>query len=77
MYSKFTQSKKDALEKMKLNKTSTHNLIKKREALLKIWPTTYKKIENDKKVCETLGKGCEKASRYFRHVSEELERRGL
>jgi len=60
---------------MKINKTPTPTLISKRDSLLKSWATTYP-IENKKKKVKDPGKGDESPSLYFRHISEELFRRG-
>jgi hypothetical protein len=60
---------------MKINKTPTPALISKRDSLLKSWATTYT-IENEKKKVKDPGKGDESPSLYFRHISEELFRRG-
>ena len=60
---------------MKINKTPTPTLLSKRDSLLKSWATTYN-IENEKKTVKEAGKGNESPSIYFRHISEELFRRG-
>jgi hypothetical protein len=60
---------------MKINQTPTPTLIAKRDSLLKSWATTYT-IENEKKKVKDPGKGDESPSLYFRHISEELFRRG-
>ena len=61
---------------MKINHTTTPTLISKRDSLLKSWATTYN-VENEKKTVKEAGKGDESPSRYFRHISEELFRRGV
>lgn len=60
---------------MKINQTPTSDLRAKRDSLLKSWATTHT-IENEKKTVKQAGKGDESPSIYFRHISEELFRRG-
>ena len=61
---------------MKINQTPTAQLLETKNRLLKSWPTEYTIGDDQKKVVKTPGKGPEDASRYFRHVCEEIERRG-
>ena len=61
---------------MKINQTPLSQLLETKNRLLKSWPTEYTVEEGDKKTLKTPGKGSEDASRYFRHVCEEIERRG-
>jgi len=60
----------------KINKTKTETLLEKRSNLSTPKDPNYK-IEENKKIFASFGKGDESNSRYFRHVVEELERRGL
>ena len=63
---------------MKINKLPTATLKEKRMEMLRNVPSefTYEEVEGKKKrVLVKAGKGCEAASLYFRHVSEELARR--
>lgn len=60
---------------MKINRTPSPALIEKRNSLLKRWETEYT-VEDGKKTVKTLGKGDESPSRYFTHITQELERRG-
>jgi hypothetical protein len=61
---------------MKINQIPTLELVTKRNSLLKTWVTEYTITDEKKKVVKTPGKGDESPSLYFRHVSEELARRG-
>ena len=60
----------------KINKEKTERLLEKRQKLTKSKDSVFT-IQDEKKVFQEYGKGDESNSRYFRHVVEELERRGL
>ena len=61
---------------MKINQTPTPALLEKKKVLLKRWATEYSINDEGKKAVKTPGKGDESASRYFTHLTQELERRG-
>jgi hypothetical protein len=61
---------------IKINKLKTETLLEKRRKLASPKDPVFT-IQDEKKVFKEYGKGNESNSRHFRHVVEELERRGL